>query len=92
MSREPNIGAGVAWYRRDQYPLLRAMAADPDSMPATYDEWLTAAAKLIEDLRKCGVTAQKVDVEVRELADWCQQQNKPLNGAARAEFATHKMK
>jgi hypothetical protein len=27
---------GIAWYRRDEYVLLRALASDTDSMALTY--------------------------------------------------------
>ena len=56
--------AGIAWYRRDGYALLRGLASDTDSMAATYEEWLVEATKLLADLQEQGRTARRVDVEV----------------------------
>jgi len=91
MKEHRKMIAGIAWYRREEYGLLRTLASDADSMAATYDEWLAAGTKLIAELEKQGIVARKVDVEVRELAAWCERQGRPLDGAARSEFVTHKV-
>lgn len=78
---------GVAWYRREQWELLRAMAADADNLEKTYEEWLAVAEKTLRKLREQGLELHKVDVDVTELAAWCQAQGRPLDGGARAEFA-----
>jgi hypothetical protein len=91
VNEQPNMIVGVAWYRREEYALLRALASDAESMAATYEEWLAGATKLVADLQRQGVNAHRVDVEVRELAAWCERQGRPLDGAARSEFATQKI-
>ena len=78
---------GVAWYRREEWELLRAMAADADSLEKTYEEWLAVAEKTLRKLRQQGLELHKVDVDVTELAAWCRAQGRPLDGGARAEFA-----
>jgi len=80
----------IAWYRRDEWPLLRSLAADSDKLENTYDEWLTVAEKTLSQLKSTGVKAAKVDVGVNELAQWCQRHGRVLDGGARAEFATEK--
>jgi len=82
---------GVAWYRREQWELLRAMAADTDNLEKTYDEWLVVAEKAIRELQLLGLELRKVDVDVNELAAWCQAQGRPLDGGARAEFARSRL-
>jgi hypothetical protein len=89
---QPNMIAGIAWYRRDEYALLRALASDTESMAATYEDWLVGATKLLADLQEQGLTARRVDVEVRELVAWCEREGRALNGAARSEFATQKIR
>lgn len=84
---EPRSVIGVAWYRREQWELLRAMAADADSLEKTHEEWLAVAEKTLRKLRARGLELHKVDVDVTELAAWCQAQGRPLDGGARAEFA-----
>jgi hypothetical protein len=66
---------------------MRALSADADSMAKTYDEWLAGVTKTMADLRQRGLVARRVDVEVGELAAWCQQQGRPLDGEARAAYA-----
>ncbi|MBM3839765.1 MAG: hypothetical protein FJ398_17700 [Verrucomicrobia bacterium] len=88
MRKHNQVETGVAWYSQDQYSLLRALAADADSLHPTYEEWRAAATKLIEDLRSKGVTAYKVDVDVHELAAWCKREGRPFDGAARATFVS----
>lgn len=88
---ESNLVVGVAWYRADQYSLLRALAADPDSMAETYDEWLARVNRTMDDLCRQGLIARKVDIDVQELAAWCHERGKPLDGAARAAYAAEKV-
>jgi len=89
---EPNMIVGIAWYRQEQYGLLRALAADADSMANTYEEWLAGVTKTMDDLRERGITARRVDVDVRELAAWCQQRGKPLDGGSRSAYAAENLK
>ena len=83
---------GIAWYRPEQYGLLRALAADADSMAKTYDEWLAGVTKTMQELRRQGIVVRRVDVEVRELAAWCEQQGRPFDGEARSVYAAEKVK
>jgi hypothetical protein len=78
---------GIAWYRPDQYGLLRALAADAHIMTHTHVEWEAGAMKLMNDLRQQGLDARRVDVDVNEMAAWCQRQGKPFDSAARSIYA-----
>jgi predicted polyphosphate/ATP-dependent NAD kinase len=71
--------------------MLRALASDPEVLEKTYAEWLIFATKKIEELRKRGLLVRKIDVDVQELAAWCQSRDRVLNGEARAKFVTEKM-
>jgi hypothetical protein len=84
---ESNMSFGIAWYRPEQYGLLRALAVDADVLANTYEEWLAGVTKMMDDLRQRGIVARRVDVEVRELAAWCQQRGMPLDGEARSFYA-----
>jgi hypothetical protein len=88
----PNMIVGIAWYRPDQYALLRALAVDSDSMAETHEERQADVARTMDDLRQRGVTTRKVDVDIRELAAWCEEQGRVLDGAARAAYAAQKVK
>ena len=92
MSDLKAVVLGFAWYRPEQWSLLRALAADSDKLEQTHAEWLTAATKAMADLQKSGALVQKIDVDVQELARWCQNRGLVLDGSARATFATEKMR
>ena len=83
---------GYAWYRREQWALLRAAAADPDDLEETYDDWLPFAEESFRQRKAEGMDIRKVGIDVEELIRWCEDRNVPLDGAARAEFTTIKLR
>ncbi len=85
------IGVGLAWFRRDEWPQLLASAADREKLEDTYDEWLGEARKLLLDMATRGIAIEKVDVGIDELSAWCRHENRPLDGDARASFASYKL-
>lgn len=87
---EPEIHSGVAWYRRDQWSLLKSASADAEDLEETYDEWLEYAQRHFKDIWDAGIDLHKVDVDVEDLIAWCQEHNRPLDAAARAEYVTKK--
>ena len=82
----------MAWYRPEQWSLLRALAADPEVLEDTYDQWLAGATKGMREMAARGLSAIKVDIDVRELSAWCQEHQRPLDGDARVEFVTTRMR
>ena len=87
MARKPEIVAGIAWFRADQWQLLRSLSTDADELEKTYEEWVAIAEKAVQDLARQGVFARKVDVDVNELQRWCSAQKRPLDSSARAQYA-----
>jgi hypothetical protein len=83
---------GIAWYRREQWPQLRAAAVDENELEKTYDEWLAVANRTLRDLKAHGIFARKVDVDVNELLAWCRRHTKFVDGNARSEFVADKLK
>ena len=92
MSNQREVVLGLAWYRPEQWSLLRALAADPDNLEQTHAEWLTAVTKAMKDFKKNGAVVKKIDVDVQELARWCQDRRLALDGSARQPFVTEKMR
>jgi len=74
MPAKPEIVAGIAWFRADQWQLLRSLSTDADELEKTYEEWVAIAEKTVQDLTRQGVPARKVDVDVNELQVWCSAQ------------------
>ena len=91
MARKPEIVAGIAWFRADQWQHLRSLAVDADDLEETYEEWVALAEKAIGDLATQGVFARKVDVDVNELQAWCSAQKRPLDSSARAQYAATRL-
>src|SRR5436190_2522832 len=87
MASRPEIVAGIAWFRADQWQLLRSLSTDADELEKTYEEWVAIAEKAIEDLARQGVFARKVDVDVNDLQVWCSARKRPLDSSARAQYA-----
>jgi hypothetical protein len=87
MAQTPKVVAGIAWFRANQWPLLRSLATDAEDLEETYEEWIKIAEKTMEDLARHGVLTQKVDVDVNDLQAWCSAQNRPLDSSARAAYA-----
>jgi hypothetical protein len=87
MNSPENMGVAMTWYRREQWELLRAIAADADRLEQTYDEWLAFASGELRKLEARGLRVQKIDVEIGALTRWCENEGRPVDGEARAEYA-----
>jgi hypothetical protein len=82
-----NLEVALAWYRREQWALLRAESADADKLEKTYDEWLAFASEELRKLEARGIRVSKIDVEVGALTRWCESEGRAVDGEARAEYA-----
>jgi hypothetical protein len=81
---------GVAYYSSAQWPKLLAAAADREVLEDTHDEWVAFYNSTVAKLGAAGGKWVRVPIDVDELAAWCAQQGRPLNGATRAEFTALK--
>jgi hypothetical protein len=85
------VVTGIAWYRRDQWPRLREVAADPEILEETYDGWLMLAEDAMRKLARKGIKPQPLDIDVEELVSWCREKHRPIDQGARAAFASFKV-
>ncbi len=85
------VVTGVAWYRPEQWKLLREVSADVEDLEETHSEWMAAANKALRILREEGASFVKVDVDVEELLNWCREKGVKIDGAARSEFVLYKL-
>src|SRR5437868_5294445 len=90
MPRPTKVVAGIAWFRADQWQLLRSLAVDADKLEQTHAEWVAIAEKGIKDLARQGVIARKVEIDVNDLKEWCGLNQRPLDASARAQYAAAK--
>jgi len=87
-----NLLTGIAWYRRTQWTRLRELASDADKIEESYDDWLAGAQKTLVQMGLAGVRAQRVDVDLDELARWCRAEGRSLDSAARAAFVASRLR
>ena len=72
MNSPQHSEVAMAWYRRDQWALLRAVSADGQSLEETYEAWLAFATKQVRDLEARGFLVHKIEVEIGALTRWCE--------------------
>ena len=77
----------VAWYDATQWAKLKQVAQDADSLDDSYEDWQRGAERLERDLRRKGIEIQRAYIDVDALVVWCASRQKPINGAARSEYA-----
>lgn len=92
MARSEKVVVGVAWFRADQWPLLRSLSVDVDILEQTHVEWEIFAERTMKDMAREGLLARKVDVDVNELRAWCIAKQRPLDASARAAFAVERLR
>ena len=89
---ESGTVVGIAWYRPEQWGQLRNAVVDPEVLEDTHEEWLEIAQQTVLDLAREGMRAERIDVDVDELASWCRETGRALDGAARAQYATERLR
>jgi hypothetical protein len=78
---------GIAWYRKEEYLVLRALFEDGQLLPETYDGWLAKATALEKKVRAGGQPVERVFIEPSTFPAWCASRGLALNTAARTRFA-----
>ena len=84
--RNVTTAFAVAWYSPEDWHRLREVAADPERIETTYEEWVATANSSLRKIREAGLSAEKVQVNVGELISWREEQALRLDGQARAHF------
>jgi hypothetical protein len=82
------VRAGVAFYSAAEWGRLRELAADPEALEDSYEEWRKVYEDSVRGLAASGVVTEPVEVSVEELHAWCLARKRPLDAEARVEFAS----
>jgi hypothetical protein len=80
------VRVGLAWYRREDYPLILEVMADRREMHCTYDEWLREVEHLEQHLVSEGRTVEHVVIDPERFRAWCDQHNLKPVAKARSRF------
>jgi hypothetical protein len=78
--------AGVAWYRRNQWQLLRDASDDRADLEDTWEEWNAQVEERVADMRCSSISVMKVPVDVDALLNWCRERRVPVNAESRAAY------
>ena len=94
MKKQPKqqIKTGLIYFTQQEYVRLLIVAADADTLEATWEEWLQTREKAKFDLALAGIAVIDVPVEVDELLKYCLLENVPLDSSARAGYVAEKMR
>jgi hypothetical protein len=83
---------GIAWYRKDQWDLLRIVSDKPETLEDSYEEWLTNANKLKNNLEQLGITAKEIGIDINDVVVWCKSTNNTINSKSITEYVILKLK
>jgi hypothetical protein len=86
------VPVAIAWYAADQWQRLKEVVDDPQNFEETHAEWQGVFERGSRYLADQGFDVHRVDVDVEELAAWCRDQERPIDGKARSDFAAHKLR
>ena len=83
---------GVAWYTRENWTRIKATAHDPELFEPTYADWVAMADAGLDEIRKCGVKAEKCHLDADVFFAWCLMGNRRNAADSRAEFVVERMR
>jgi hypothetical protein len=92
--QRPSDGApllGFAWYREDQWPLLKEFSTDAAMIEPTYEQWLKAAEARYAEVANAGKRVQKVIVDVKDMAAWCREMGRTMDNEGRSAYVVYRL-
>ncbi len=82
----------IAWYRPEQWSLLKAYSVDKDVIEDTFEEWAEHAKKQFEGLQNSGMNMHKILIDIDALVTWCKERDVPMNSESRSQYAAESMR
>jgi hypothetical protein len=83
---------GIIWWKPKQWERAKRISTDSHVFDDSYEEWKEAAEQTFKNLRDLRLEIHKLEIDLDELVKWCKDQDIPLNGKARSQFASMKVK
>lgn len=78
--------AGLPWYEAETYQRVCALMHDQDRLFGTHTEWLAAAQRTEEGLRRQGVRTVRVALDLAQFPAWCAAHRSGLHIDAQARM------
>lgn len=90
-ARALNVAAavGMPWYRREDYPRIRAIMADADRLPVGFDEWEKKAEAFERDVKRGGKIVVRAIVDPDTFPAWCRERSLNVDTKGRSMFASY---
>ena len=82
------VAVGIGWYREEDYEALRALFADGDLLPDTFDEWLAEAERVEQSVRLNGNEPVRAEIDPVEFPRWCHERALNVDAHSRVAFST----
>ena len=82
---------GIAWYKKEQWFILRQVIENPNDIENTYEEWLNNAINLKKTLIDSGLTVEEVEIDIQDVISWCKKDNKTINSKNITEYVVFKL-
>ena len=81
---------GVAWFN-DELIYRRALAIFTDSknMPASFEGWKALVERELEEIKRAGNFAIRVDIDPETFVDWCNVHGFRADSQGRTAFVNH---
>jgi len=84
---ETNIG--ICWFQPEQWGRLIEISEDREKLGDNYEEWRKNASRAIANIESQHQKVQKLKVNLEELLAWCNENNLPVIGSSRADYAAY---
>lgn len=85
-NHQPSVQAMV-WYKEEHWDTLKAMFADGDMLPPSFNEWRKRAEAMKAEVEAAGDAVIKVYIDPETFPEWCQRKGLPMNSEARSQLA-----
>lgn len=79
---------GMVWYKAENYERLRATFDDGETLPASYEKWLSKAEVGRAHFEATGVRVVCVDIDPDEFPRWCKEEGLRQGAHARNMYAS----
>ena len=81
---------GIAWFKDENtYRRAREIFTDSEVVPATFEDWRAIVKKELEEIKRVGNTALRVDIDPQAFVDWCYAHGHRPDSLGRTAFVNH---
>ena len=78
---------GLVWFSRKNWPALKSILADADTLHDTFDEWRGSVAAVESQMRHEGFIVERVDIDPETFPQWCKSRGLITDHRARSSYA-----